>query len=474
MILTELFDRSLVARQHEPALEFAGRTFTFGEIDAASNRVAHCLLRRGARKGDRLCVYLVNSPVMIEIFLACVKIGVIFVPINILYREREIAHILRDAEPVAVVSDANFESSMPVWRPAELAQGAGTTPAERPAAALDEDTPAGIIYTSGTTGPSKGAVLSHKNFAANATTLVEAWKFTAADRLLLTLPLFHVHGLGNGIHCWLASGCRMRLLERFEHQKAVAEFRDFAPTVFFGVPTMYVRLLEWDAEAAREAGGRVRLFVSGSAPLPAQVLEQFREKFGHTILERYGMSETLMIMSNPYDGERRAGTVGMPLPHLTVRLLTPEGREANGDETGEVYVKGDSVFSAYWRRPEALVDGYFRTGDLALRSADGYYTLCGRKNDLIISGGFNIYPREIEEFLLEQDEVAEAAVVGRADRVRGEVPVAYVVLRAAIAEEELEQRCRAKLASFKVPRAFVKVERLPRNAMGKLQKNLLQ
>jgi malonyl-CoA/methylmalonyl-CoA synthetase len=473
MTLTELFDRSLVTRSDEPALEFAGRTLTFGEIDAASNRMAQCLLRRGARKGDRLCVYLVNSPVMIDIFLACVKTGVIFVPINILYRDREMAHILRDAEPLAMVSDAKLESPLPVWTSAELVEEASRLPADRPAVEINENTPAGIIYTSGTTGVSKGAVLSHRNFAANATTLVEAWKFTAADRLLLALPLFHVHGLGNGIHCWLESGCRMRLLERFEHQKAVAEFRDFAPTVFFGVPTMYVRLLAWDAETAREIGRKVRLFVSGSAPLPAQVLEQFREKFGHIILERYGMSETLMIMSNPYDGERRAGTVGKPLPHVAARLLTPDGREATGDETGEIYVKGDSVFSGYWRRPEAFVDGYFRTGDLAVRSPDGYYTLCGRKNDLIISGGFNIYPREIEEFLLEQDEVDEAAVIGRADAVRGEVPVAYVVLRTAIGEKELEERCRAKLASFKVPRTFVKVERLPRNAMGKLQKNLL-
>jgi malonyl-CoA/methylmalonyl-CoA synthetase len=474
MILTELFDRSLVGRWDEPALEFGGRTFAFGEIDAASNQMAQCLARRGLKRGERLCVYLVNSPGMIEIFLACVKLGAIFVPINILYRDREIAHILRDAEPVAVVSAASFESPVPVWRPEELSREARTLSVERPVVSLDEETPAGIIYTSGTTGASKGAVLSHKNFAANATTLTSAWQFTAADRLLLALPLFHVHGLGNGVHCWLASGCRMRLLERFEHQKAAGEFRDFAPTVFFGVPTMYVRLLEWDAATAREIGKRVRLFVSGSAPLPTHVLEQFREKFGLTILERYGMSETLMIAGNPYSGERRAGTVGRPLPGVSVRLLTPDGRAAAGDETGELYVKGDSVFSGYWRRPEAFVDGYFRTGDLAVRSADGYYTLCGRKNDLIISGGFNIYPREIEEFLLEQDEVAEAAVVGRADAVRGEVPVAYVVLRTAIAEKELEARCRAKLASFKVPRAFVRVERLPRNAMGKLQKDLLR
>ena len=480
MILTKLFDRSLIGRRDEAGLEFKGRVFSFGEIEAESNRIARTLAARGLRKGDRLCVYLVNSAEMIQIFLACVKLGVIFVPINILYRDREISHILHDAEPSAVVTEATLETPVSIWSVAKLIHESASYSSERPTAELDDETPAGIIYTSGTTGASKGAVLTHKNFAANATTLVSAWRFAATDRLLLALPLFHVHGLGNGVHCWLASACRMRLLQRFEHEKAAAEFLDFEPTVFFGVPTMYVRLLELDTDTARQIGKRMRLFVSGSAPLPAHVLEAFRDKFGHTILERYGMSETLMITSNPYDGERRPGTVGLPLPDVSVRLLnpnvTPNNENPNfaGDETGEVYVKGDSVFSGYWRRPEEFVDGYFRTGDMAVRSPDGYYTLCGRKSDLIISGGFNIYPREIEEFLLEQGEVAEAAVVSRADTVRGEVPVAYVVLRSPVQAKELETRCRASLASFKVPREFIVAEKLPRNAMGKLQKHLLR
>lgn len=239
------------------------------------------------------------------------------------------------------------------------------------------------------------------------------------------------------------------------------------------MPTIYVRLLDLEDATAREIGSRMRLFVSGSAPLPAQVLEDFRAKFGHTILERYGMSETFMITSNPYDGERRPGTVGPPLPGVSIRLLKPDGQPASGDETGEIYVKGPSVFRSYWRRPETFYDGYFRTGDLATRSADGYYTLCGRKSDLIITGGFNVYPREIEEFLQEQSEVIEAAVVGRQDPVRGEIPVAYIVLREHVDGNELEQRCRDRLASFKVPRRFVVIEKLPRNAMGKVQKNLL-
>ena len=351
----------------------------------------------------------------------------------------------------------------------------------RPKVHLDGDSPAGIIYTSGTTGTSKGAVLTHNNFAANAVNLLACWEISAQDRFLMALPLFHVHGLGNGLHCWLISGCRMRLLERFEHQTAAAEFLDFRPSLFFGVPTIYVRLLGVAPEIARQIGAFMRLFVSGSAPLPAQVFDEFRDLFAHTILERYGMSETLMNISNPYAGERRPGTVGFPLPGISVRLLNHELKPVEYGETGEIYLRGPNVFAGYWKREEAtrdaFVDGYFKTGDLATVSPDGYFTLSGRKSDLIISGGFNIYPREIEEFLQEQPEIAEAAVVGLPDRMRGEVPVAYVVTSDSTSgtfdSTIIETRCREKLASFKVPRTFITVERLPRNAMGKIQKHLL-
>ncbi|MCU1259603.1 MAG: AMP-dependent synthetase and ligase [Bryobacterales bacterium] len=456
MNLCHLFDLSLTGRRDTVALEFQDRSYTFGELDSRSNRVAQLLVRKGMQPGDRLCVYLPNCVEMIDIYLACVKTGVIFVPINILYRDREISHIVADAEPREVISD-------PCWT-----EEAAALEDTRPQIFPDGDDAAGIIYTSGTTGPSKGAILSHNNFAANAVNLLACWKITSEDRLLLGLPLFHVHGLGNGLHCWLASGCRMRLLERFEYHKAADEFRAFRPTLFFGVPTIYVRLLGMGQGIAREIGAFMRLFVSGSAPLPAQVLEDFRALFGHTILERYGMSETLMNMSNPYEGERRPGTVGLPLPGVSVRL---------DEQTGEIYLRGPNVFSGYWRREEAtraaFVDGYFRTGDLATRSPDGYYTLSGRKSDLIISSGFNIYPREIEEFLQEQPEIAEAAVVGRSDAVRGEVPVAYVVVLAGFDAAGMRSRCREKLASFKVPKEFVEVEKLPRNAMGKIEKHRL-
>ena len=478
MNLTHLFDLSLAGRRDAPALEFQGTRYTFGEVDARSNRLAQLLIARGLKKGDRLCAYLVNSVEMIDLFLACVKLGVIFVPINILYRDREISHILRDADPKAAVTPArDFPTLVPVWNPADLTREATAFPDQRPQLTIDGDDPAGIIYTSGTTGTSKGAVLTHNNFAANAVNLVTAWQISSADRFLLALPLFHVHGLGNGVHCWLASGCCMRLLERFEHQKAAAEFLDFRPTLFFGVPTIYVRLLDIPAEEARAIGARMRLFVSGSAPLSAQIFEEFRTRFGHTILERYGMSETIMNLSNPYVGERRPGSVGFPLAGVSARLLNGEGQPAADGEIGELYLKGSNIFAGYWRREDAtraaFVDGYFRTGDLAVRSPDGYYTLTGRKSDLIISGGFNIYPREIEEFLEEQEGVLEAAVAGVPDRVRGEIPVAYIVAERAIDAAQLEACCREKLASFKIPRSFVMVEKLPRNALGKVQKHLL-
>jgi malonyl-CoA/methylmalonyl-CoA synthetase len=448
MTLPQLFDLSLAGRRDAVGLEFDGATYTFGEMDARSNRMAQFLAARGLKAGDRLCLQLPNCVEMIDLYLACVKLGVIFVPVNVLYKDREIRHILQDADPALFLQEPPDASGFP---------------AERPDAALDGDTPAGIIYTSGTTGASKGAVLTHNNFAANAVNLLACWQITAADRFLLALPLFHVHGLGNGIHCWLMSGCRMRLLPRFEHQKAAAEFLDFRPTLFFGVPTIYVRLMDLPESTAREIGSFMRLFVSGSAPLPGQVFEDFRAKFGHTILERYGMSENLMNISNPLAGERRAGTVGLPLPGVSVKLVN-----------GEIYLKGPNLFAGYWKRTESpFVDGWFPTGDLAEVSVDGYYTLKGRKSDVIISGGFNIYPREIEEFLQEQEEVAEAAVTGMTDAVRGEVPVAYVVLKAEVEAGMLEQRCRERLASFKVPRAFHVVEKLPRNAMGKVQKHLL-
>lgn len=488
MQLSDLFDLSLVGRRAVPALDVerldgSVETFTFGNIDARSNRMARLLEARGVRPGDRLALYLPNRVEFIDLFLACVKLGVIVVPINILYREREIAHIVADAEPNAVVAggDAAITSLFPpgaaVWSVDDLARDATAMADTRVRRPLDGDAPAAIVYTSGTTGRSKGAVLSHNNFLANGTSLVSCWRITSDDRYLAVLPLFHVHGLGNGVISWLIAGCHMRLEERFDIARAVSVFDAFKPTLFFGVPTVYVRLLELADDDAARIGQQMRLFVSGSAPLPAATLENFRSKFGHTILERYGMSETLMNIGNPYEGERRAGSVGFPFPGISIRIVGADGALVTDNAIGELHVRGPNVIRGYWRRPdadaEAFTDGWFRTGDLAQRSGDGYYTLCGRRSDLIISGGFNIYPREIEEVLLEISGVREAAVVGVPDARRGELPVAYIVSDAPLNEAALDATCRRLLASFKIPRAFVRVDALPRTALGKVQKHLL-
>lgn len=485
MTLLALYDHSLRGRRDTPALEVehAGgmQSFTFGELDARSDRLAQALGARGLGAGDRLGVLLPNRVEYVDLWLAAVKLGVILVPINVLYTAREIAHIVHDAEPRAVVTTANrtddITPDIATWDVDALAAEAERMPARRPEWQAGADTPAALIYTSGTTGASKGAVLTHRNFAANALSLVAGWAITSADRYLATLPLFHVHGLGNGIQCWLVSGCHMKLVERFAHEQAVGWFDAYRPTLFFGVPTMYVRLLELPHEVARRIGTDMRLFVSGSAPLPAAVLEEFESKFGHRILERYGMTETLMNVSNPYVGERRAGTVGFPLPMTDVEIRDAAGTPITDDTLGELWVRGPNVCAGYWRRPDAtaaaFVDGWFRTGDFGSRDAEGRITLHGRRSDLIISGGFNIYPREIEELLLQQPGVREAAVIGAPDARRGEVPIAYVAVDGDLDDETLLQALRTSLASFKLPRRIVRVDALPRTALGKVQKHLL-
>jgi malonyl-CoA/methylmalonyl-CoA synthetase len=489
MTLTALFDRSLRDRSSRIGLEYGDadgvlRTLTFGEIDARASRMANELAARGIERGDRLCVHLANRIEFIDLFLASARLGVVLVPINILYRERELRHIVTDAEPKAVVVEPRVEATYPegatLWDVAELNAAAASRDASRPAVVVEGKDPALIVYTSGTTGTAKGAVLSHDNLAANGNTLVSAWRITDADRYLAMLPLFHVHGLANGIHSWLISGCRMRLLERFDHRTTPRVMAEFKPTLIFGVPTVYVRMLDpvvVSDDGARTIGASARLFVSGSAPLPAHVHDAFRARYGHTILERYGMSEALMITSNPYDGERRPGSVGPPLPGVSVRIVGEDGAVLGDNEVGEVEMRSPLLFAEYWRRPDATAaafhDGWFRTGDVGVRSADGYYTLRGRRGDLIISGGFNIYPREIEDVLLENPRVREAAVVGAPDAVRGEIPIAYVVSDEDPDVVALEAVCRAQLASFKVPRAFVRIDALPRTALGKIQKHLL-
>lgn len=488
MNLIHLFDLSLRGRSSDPALDWqapeqAPVRSTFGDLEGRSNRLAHLLQGRGWQAGDRLCVYLKNRSEFIDLYLACLKFGVIFIPINILYRERELNHILSDVEPKAVVVSEDQRVPGPLWNLEELLALVSTLPTTRPVTDVDGEEPA-FMYTSGTTGRAKGAVLTHNNLAVNTLALLTLWQITASDRFLLSLPLFHLHGLGLGIHCWLTSGCRMKLLERFDQQTAEQVFLDFRPTLFFGVPTIYTRLNQLPVPVAAEIGQFMRLFVCGSAPLPLQLWEEFRTRFGHPILERYGMTETLIKMtetlinmSNPYTGERRSGSVGLPVPGVSVRLLNAEGHPVENGEIGEIYVRGANVFAGYWRNEEAtkatFLNGYFRTGDLAVRSSDGYFELKGRTSDLIISGGYNIYPREVEEFLEAQPEVIEAAVVGVPDPVWGEIPIAYLVTAQPFDPAEMKLRCKSSLAAFKAPHHIQVVENLPRNALGKVDKKHL-
>ncbi len=492
MSLLPLLDHTLRRMALRPALDAESAsgtvvTFTFGDLEIRSNRVAQVLHDRGLRRGDRLAFLLANRVEIIDLWLAAIKLGLIVVPINILYQAREIAHIVTDAAPVAVLTTPDrapdLAAGVVVWDVAQLAReadaldGLHARPPMVTETVCDADTPLALVYTSGTTGASKGAILTHGNFASNGLVLNASWAMQSDDRLLCTLPLFHVHGLGNAIHCWLLAGCHMKLVARFDASRAAALFTGYAPTVFFGVPTMYIRLLELEANTARAIGDHARLFVCGSAPLPAQVLEAFRERYGHVILERYGMTETLMNVSNPYIGERRPGTIGLPLPLTAVRIVNDAGTDVAEGTSGELWVRGPNVCAGYWNRPDAnamaFVNGWFKTGDIGVRAADGYITLEGRRSELIISGGFNIYPREIEELLLEQPGITEATVVGRADSARGEVPVAYIVADADIDVAALESHLRTQLASFKIPRSFVRIDALPRTALGKVQKHLL-
>lgn len=479
-------DAALLGQPLRPALEYlqpdgAVAAFSFGELEQRSNRLASLLRTRALSAGDRLAFFLPNRPEVIDLWLAALKLGLTLVPINVLYRERELRRILADSAPAAVVTTPglapHIPAGAPVWLVDDLNAQAAHASSARPPGKNHPAQPLALIYTSGTTGTAKGAVLTQGNFAANGDGLVRAWEFSRADRLLCTLPLFHVHGLANAIHCWLFSGCHLRLTERFDHTCAAAWFEDYRPTVFFGVPAMFVRLLEVAPERAQAIGARLRLAVSGSAPLPAEIHEQFRRLYGSVILERYGMTETLMNVGNPYRGERRPGTVGLPFAHVEVKICDDTGAAVPDGFTGELWVCGPNVCAGYWRRPDATAaawrDGWFRTGDIGERAPDGYITLKGRRSDLIISGGFNIYPREIEEEILAQPGVREAVVIGVADQVRGEVPVAYVVAGPEFDEDRAAAHLRRQLASFKQPRAFVRVEALPRTALGKVQKHLL-
>lgn len=491
MNLHDLFSIPLRRSPEKTALRFDGRSLTYVELFGAADRLAAGLRARGLGKGDRVAFFLGNGPEFVTAYLAVIRLGAVMVPLNLAYRRREIAHILGDAEPRLFLTDRErlpvLDELEPGERPGEVILAEeldGLTGDATGFGPVDGDDLAMILYTSGTTGRSKGAMITHGNVLATMTGLLAAWDWQADDVLLLTLPLFHTHGLVVGLHCALAAGATVLLRRKFDAAEAAAELLGGEPTLFFGVPTMYVRLVE---ELRRRGGAealrRMRLFCSGSAPLAPETFTAFRELTGHEILERYGMTETGMSLSNSYAGLRLPGTVGTPLPGVSARIVDTDDRDLPAGGEGELLVRGSHVFPGYWRDPEKTAASFvhddlgrrwFRTGDLARRDPEtGHYTLLGRRHELILRGGFNIYPREVEEVLASYPGVKEAAVAGRPDPDLGQVPVAFLVVDSPIDEAALVAFCREQMAAFKVPREIRTVDSLPRNALGKVQKHLL-
>ncbi|AGC49016.1 long-chain-fatty-acid--CoA ligase [Myxococcus stipitatus DSM 14675] len=491
-----------------PLLTFEREPVSYGELAEHVTAFAKGLRQRGLQPGERVALFLENSPRFIIAYLGVQAAGGVVVLVNTAYRQVELAHILSDAEVhTCVTGTAGIAELIPLrdqlpslqWLVA-AEPPAAATPASLPVVSFDtllvEGASAPIAlslprpedlavlgYTSGTTGRSKGAMLQHRNLLANVKAVTEAWRWTAEDRLLLALPLFHTHGLMVGLHGTLYTGGSLELHRRFVATDALATLRDDASlTMFFGVPTMYGRLLE----ESRRTGVKpraLRLWVSGSAPLSPQLFHDIEHDFGARILERYGMTETVMNTTNPFEGERRPGTVGFPFPRQEARVVDVRTRKPLPlGETGEIEVRGPHVFAGYWRRPDATAEsfdaeGWFRTGDLGEVDADGYLRITGRARELIISGGFNVYPREVEEVLATHPGVAEVAVLGLPDADYGEQVVAVVVPPPGVHAPEaqaLVEWCRDRLASFKKPRRVVFMDSLPRNALGKVQKHLLR
>ena len=504
-------ERLFAALEAEPdktAITFEGRSLTFGELDRLSRRYARGLAAAGVERGDRVAVFSETSPEVIVALLGHYRLGAIHVPINTRYRAGEVAHILEDsgakalllragspcAGVVAGLQPAPGALAVRIWLGAESPPGPGDLAFDRlietslpgPEAPLrdDEDT-AILLYTSGTTGRSKGVALPLRAVVANTESVSRLWRFSPEDRMALALPLFHVHGLGLGVHGALLHRMPILLFERFDARRIVEAFASGGASLFQGVPTMYVKLLELLAESpeAARALAQGRLFTSGSAALAAGDFTRFEELTGHRILERYGMSETLFTLSNPYE-DRRPGTVGLPLPGCEVRIVDEAGRDAVAGEPGEILVKSNGMMTGYWRRPEETAasfrDGWFATGDMASRDRAGYVTIAGRKSvDFIKSGGFKISAREIEDVLRVHPRVKDVAVVGAPDRVWGERIVAAVVLQPAAGPppssegllDELSAFCARSLADYKRPREVRILDDLPRNALGKVQKH---
>ena len=473
-----------------------GLFYSWRDLERASAMIANLLDALGLEPGARIAVQVEKSVEAMLLYLATLRAGYVFLPLNTAYQSAEIEYFIGNAEPAVVVCTsrnaswvgpiANAAGTRHVFtlddnRTGTLLEVAAQCSDKHTAARKTPDDLAAILYTSGTTGRSKGAMLTHGNLLSNAEVLKDYWGWTPGDVLVHTLPIFHVHGLFVALHGALLNGSKMLWFSKFDPKRIVAKLPE--ATVFMGVPTLYVRLLA-EPGLTRKAVRNMRLFVAGSAPLLIETFDEWHERTGHTILERYGMSETIMLTSNPYkpeQGERRGGTVGFALPGVQLRVRDENGRDCTTDEIGDIQVDGPNVFAGYWRMPEKTkeeftTDGFFKTGDVGKIDGRGYITIVGRSKDLIISGGYNVYPAEIEGYINEMTGVAESAVIGVPHPDFGEVGVAIVIAKAgsAIDAEAIVAELKSKLANFKIPKRCFVVAELPRNTMGKVQKALLR
>lgn len=462
-------------------------TLTYDDLDALSGRLALRFSELGLAPGDRVLAQVEKSAQNLVAYFACLRAGLIYLPLNTAYQKQEILHFLGDAEPRLIICDpsktALFRSLSDAQILALDENGQGDLFADLPEGtqapvSREADDVAVILYTSGTTGKPKGAMISHGNLASNSQTLSQAWGWRDDDVLLHALPVFHIHGLFVATNLAVLGGSRIIFLPRFTPQGVIDRLPD--ATVYMGVPTNYTRLLADDG-LTREACRNMRLFTSGSAPLLVQTFEAFQERTGHTIVERYGMTETGMNTSNPLEGARKPGTVGPPLPGVAAKIVGNDQAPVSTGETGTLCVKGNNVFKGYWRMPEKTAeefdaDGFFITGDLASQDEDGYISIVGRSKDLVISGGLNVYPKEIESLIDKLDGVAESAVIGIPHPDFGEAVTAVIVPAPGSSQTELGiiDAMKGQVANFKVPKSVHFVDELPRNTMGKVQKNQLR
>ena len=470
--------------------------YTWHDLERGTAMLANLLLSLDLPEGARVAVQTEKSVEALMLYLAVLRAGYVYLPLNTAYQAGEIEYFIGNAEPsVVVCSGRNFGwvsklafrcgtknvFTLDDDRSGSLLQRAALMSDRHEVAQRRDDDLAAILYTSGTTGRSKGAMLTHANLLSNARVLNDYWGWRSDDVLIHALPIFHVHGLFVASHGALLAGAKMIWFARFDARKVVERLPE--ATVFMGVPTLYVRLLA-EPGLNRQACANMRLFIAGSAPLLIETFNEWAERTGHVILERYGMSETVMLSSNPYDpaqGERRGGTVGLPLPGVGLRIRDDKGAPLRSGEIGHIEVKGPNVFKGYWRMPEKTAEDFttdlwFKTGDVGKIGSDGYVSIVGRSKDLIISGGYNVYPAEIEGYINEMAGVAESAVIGVHHADFGEAVVAVVVPKpgASLDGSAIAAELKSKIANFKVPKSVFVVEDLPRNAMGKVQKNLLR